>query len=225
MRESILTKGDAAVMTPGAPQPTESEHVVQFFDSSKSLVETVAPFLMRGLERGDRVLLAARPTHTQLLTLRLEGLGWKVHEAVAARRMAVIDPARTLETFMRQGMPNAVAFEEVIGTMVRQLSNGRRVWIYGEMVDMLAVMGNYKGAQAVEELWNDLGRRECFSLFCGYASGHFGDPRTAGALGHICRAHSQVHRKADDILAEFLLEQPDVKAAQAAPAAPHPTRS
>ena len=50
-------------------------------------------------------------------------------------------------------------------------------------------------------------RREPFTLFCGYASGHFGDPRTAAALVDICAAHTHLHRKADDLLAEFLLEQ------------------
>lgn len=194
--------------------PLASEHVVQFFDSSKSMVETIGAFLSRGLSRGENVLVAATPPHVQLLTRHLDESGWKVHDAVAANRMVVIDASRTLDTFMRQDMPDAVAFEEVVGTLIRQLSNGGRVWIYGEMVDVLAAKGNYRGAHALEQMWNDLGRRECFTLFCGYASGHFGDPRNARALGRICEAHGQVHHKADDILAEFLLSQPEVKAVQ-----------
>ena len=201
-------RSEPAVLT------SESEHVVQLFDSSKSLAETVGDFLCLGLSRGDNVLMAATPQHTHLLSRRLEDAGWNVREAIAARRLVVIDASRTLGTFMRQDLPNAIAFDEVVGTQVRQLSNGRRVWIYGEMVDVLAAKGNYKGALALEMLWNDLGHRECFTLFCGYASGHFGNPRQARALGQICEAHGHVHRKADDILAEYLLEQPDVKAAQ-----------
>lgn len=196
------------------PESAESEHVVQLFDSSKSLAETVGNFLCRGLERGDNVLIAATPQHSHLLMCHLADAGWNVHEAIAARRLVMIDAARTLDNFMRQDLPNAVAFDEIIGTQVRQLSNGRRVWIYGEMVDVLAAKGNYRGAQALEGLWNALSRRECFSLFCGYASGHFGDPRNARVLAQICEAHGHVHRKADDLLAEFLLEQPGVKAAQ-----------
>jgi hypothetical protein len=69
-------------------------------------------------------------------------------------------------------------------------------------------------------LWNLLGQRESFALFCGYASGHFGDPKTARALGAICAAHGAVHRKADDLLAEFLLEQSDVKTARAGDVTP-----
>ena len=195
-------------------QSSESEHVVQLFDSSKSLAETVGKFLSVGLSRDENVLVVASPQHVELLGHRLEGYGWNMRAAIAARRMVVVDAARTLDTFMRQDTPSGAAVDEVVGTVVRQLSNGRRVWIYGEMVDVLAAKGNYKGALALEMLWNDLGHRECFTLFCGYASGHFGNPRQARALGQICEAHGHVHRKADDILAEYLLEQPDVKAAQ-----------
>lgn len=193
--------------------PSLSHHAVQLFDSSKSLVETVGDFLSRGLSRGENVLVVATPEHLHLLTRRLAESGWNVHEAIAAKRMATADATRTLDTFMRQDLPNAVAFDEVVGTMIRQLSNGRRVWIYGEMVDVLAAKGNAKGALVLERLWNELGRRECFTLFCGYASGHFGDPRQARVLAEICAAHNQVHHKADDLLAEFLLDQPDVRAA------------
>ena len=196
-------------------ESSESQHVVQLFDSSKSLAETVGNFLSMGLSRGDNVLVAATPQHVKLLAAPLEEAGWNMHEAIAARRMVVVDAARTLETFMRQDAPNAVAFDEVVGTAVRQVSNGRRVWIYGEMVDVLAAKGNYKGAHALERLWNDLSHRECFTLFCGYASGHFGDPRNARALSQICEAHGHVHRKADDILAEYLLEQSGARAGRA----------
>jgi hypothetical protein len=199
--------------------PGESEHIVQLFDSSKSLAETVANFLWMALDRGDNVLVAATPPHIHLLTGRLEDRGWSVREAIAAKRMVVLDANATLDTFMRQNTPNAVAFDEVVGTAVRQLSDGCRVWIYGEMVDVLAAKGNYKGAHALEELWNQLGKRECFTLFCGYASGHFGDARHTGMLNEICKSHTHVHRKADDLLAEYLLEQPEVRAAATTPSA------
>jgi hypothetical protein len=125
----------------------------------------------------------------------------------------ILDAQQTLDKFMRQDVPSPVAFDEVVGATVHRLADGKRLWIYGEMVDVLAARGNYRGAQQLEEMWNLLGQRECFTLFCGYASGHFGDSRTAAALARICAAHDHVHRKATDILAEFLLNQHDVKAA------------
>ena len=196
-----------------------SEHHLQLFDSSKSLAETVSAFLMAGFHRGEPLLIVATPEHRELLARTLEEAGLNIHEATAANRLVIIDAAQLLDKFMRQDLPNAIAFDEVVGSLVARLSNGKRVRIYGEMVDVLAARGNYKAAHQLEELWNILGGRECYTLFCGYASGHFGDPKTSRMLADICKSHSHLHRKADDLLAEYLLEQPDVKpAAGAAPA-------
>jgi hypothetical protein len=188
-----------------------SEHFVQLFDSSRSLSETVAAFLIGGLERNENVLVVATPEHRELLSRCLDDAGWNVRKLVNANRMMICDAVQTLDKFMRKDTPSPIAFDEVVGTVVHQLSTGKRLWIYGEMVDVLAARGNLRGAQQLEEMWNLLGQRECFTLFCGYASGHFGDPRSAKALAGICATHDAVHRKSDDILAEFLLDQQDVK--------------
>lgn len=200
------------------PADSVSEHTVQLFDSSKSLAESVATFLINGLERGENVLVVATPEHRELLTRRLAEAGWSVRALIAANRVVVLDAAQTLEKFMRQDVPSPIAFDEVVGSLVHRLAAGKRLWIYGEMVDVLAARGNYRGAQQLEEIWNSLGQRECFSLFCGYASGHFGDPRTAKFLADICATHDHVHRKSSDILAEFLLNQHDVRDAKPASA-------
>ena len=184
-----------------------SEHHLQLFDSSKSLAETVAAYLMAGFNRGEPLLVVATPEHRDLLSNKLEAAGLNVRNAMISSRLTMLDASQTLDKFMRQDAPNAVAFDEVVGTLVGRLANGRRVCIYGEMVDVLAARSNYKGAYQLEVLWNALGRRECYTLFCGYASGHFGDPKTAQALHDICEAHSELHRKKDDLLAEFLLDQ------------------
>jgi DcmR-like sensory protein len=195
-----------------------SEHHVQLFDSSKSLADTVIAFLLAGVERGQPALIVATPQHRELLSRRLESNGIRVHDAILCNRLVMLDAAATVDLLMRHDTPNPVVFDEVIGTAVARLSAGRRVRIYGEMVDVLAARGRYKAAHRLEELWNAFGQRESFDLFCGYASGHFGDPKTAKMLGAICAAHSHVHRKSGDLLAEYLLEQPDVRAARGASA-------
>lgn len=194
-----------------------SEHHVQLFDSSRSLTDTVAAFLMAGFHRGEPLLIVASPEHRELLSRKLIEAGVSLREAMAANRLVMLDAVQALEKFMRRDAPSAIAFDEVVGSLVARLSNGKRVCIYGEMVDILAARGNYKGAHQLEELWNALGRRESYTLFCGYASGHFGDPKTANILADICASHSHLHRKKDDLLAEYLLEQSNVTAAR------HPT--
>src|SRR5687768_6749593 len=192
------------------PPVSSSEHHLQLFDSSKSLADTVSAFLIGGLQRNENAIVVATPEHRELLTRRLDEAGWNVRKLIAANRLFMADAAQTLDKFMRQDTPSPIAFDEVIGTTVGRIAAGKRVWIYGEMVDVLAARGNYRGAQLLEDLWNLLGQRERFSLFCGYASAHFGDPRTAASMRSICDSHHAVHRKPDDMLAEFLLDRKSV---------------
>jgi hypothetical protein len=192
-----------------------SEHHVELFDSSKSLVETVAAFMLKGFARGEPLLVVATPEHRELLARRFDAEGLDVRGAIAANRLVMLDAAQTHDRVMRVVAPSPITFDEIVGTLVARLAGDQRVCIYGEMVDVLAARGNYKAAYQLELLWNILGQRESYTLFCGYASGHFGDPKTAKALGAICAAHSDVHRKKDDLLAEFLLDQTDVKTARA----------
>lgn len=180
------------------------------------MADTVSAFLMTGFQRGEPLLIVATPEHRELLARKLTEAGLNVREATVANRLVMLDAVQCLEKFMRQDVPSGIAFDEVVGSLVARLSNGRRVRIYGEMVDVLAARGNYKAAQQLEYLWNDLGRRESYTLFCGYASGHFGDPKTAKVLADICAAHSDLHRKGDDLLAEYLLEQSDLRSARRA---------
>lgn len=187
-----------------------SEHHVQLFDSSKSLAETVSAFVAGGLSRDENAMIVATPDHRELLSRRLADLGWNVHRLVAANRLVVADAAQTLRTFMRNDIPSPIAFDEVVGTMVERLANGKRVWIYGEMVDVLAARGNLRAAAMLEEMWNVMGQRERFTLLCGYTSAHFGDHRTASSLAAICATHDHVHRKPEDLLASFLLNQADL---------------
>lgn len=168
---------------------------------------------MTGFRRGEPLLVVATPEHRELLTRKLEQGGVNIREATMASRLVMLDAAQTLGKFMRQNTPSRIAFDEVVGTMVARLAEHGRVCIYGEMVDVLAARGLFKAAYQLEVLWNALGKREPFTLFCGYASGHFGDPKAASALGPICEAHSHLHRKKDDLLAEYLLDQQDVDTA------------
>lgn len=188
-----------------------SDHNLQLFDSSKSMAESVSSFLMAGFRRGEPLLVVATPEHRELITQKLEEAGVNIRQAVMASRLVMLDAAQTLEKFMRQDLPSRIAFDEIAGTLVAQLAKQGRLCIYGEMVDVLAARGQYKAAYQLEVLWSALGKREPFTLFCGYSSAHFGDPKTATILGKICETHSRVHRKKDDLLAEFLLERQDAR--------------
>jgi hypothetical protein len=119
--------------------------------------------------------------------------------------LVVKDASDTLRRLTRAQVPDAALFEAVIGRPVRAMAERGRVRAYGEMVDILAQRGELNEALKLEGLWNDLGERTPMFLMCGYCAAHFVSTATHRALLDICKAHSGVHRDAQDPLGTWLL--------------------
>lgn len=184
-----------------------SEHIVQFFDTDESRAECVAAFLAEGYRQGEPAIVVARPGNWAGTVARLEDHGIPVARAIKDGKIVVRDAADTLRRLSRNSVPDAGAFEAVVGNTVAELSRGgRRVRAYGEMVDMLAQRGDMADAITLETMWNGLGERTPFSLLCGYSAAHFVASGTHRALRQICAAHTSVHRHAQDPLADWLLK-------------------
>jgi hypothetical protein len=181
-------------------------HVVQLFDSDESLIEAVTAFLHEGFTCGEKLVAVMNERRWYAVAMRLSACGMPVDEACAAGALTVHDASDLLEQFMRNGRPDPALFENSVGALIRELSaGGARLRVYGEMVNVLAAEGEYRAALELEELWNDLGQRSEFRLYCGYSSAHFANPRDAEALRRICAAHSDVLSSQQDILGEFVL--------------------
>ena len=187
---------------------TRTVHMVQLFDSDDSLADAVSAFLYEGYRRRETLLAVIDQQRWYSVEMRLAARGVATDQALHSRQLAVRDASDTLKLFMRHGRPDRKLFEESVGQLIRNLSaRGAPLRIYGEMVNVLAAQGDYRSAHELEEIWNDLGRRSSFRLFCGYAAAHFGDPRNAEALRRICGSHSHVLSDPQDVLGAFLLDR------------------
>ena len=182
-----------------------SEHIVQFFDTDESRAQNVAAFLAQGYALGEPLIVVARPANWTAILEHLEILGVPVQDAMADGTLLVKDAADTLRRLSRGGTPDATLFETSVGRAVVALARTGRVRAYGEMVDMLAQRGELKEAVKLEGLWNDLSESVPLFLMCGYSAAHFVSTSTHRALLEICKAHSGVHRDAQDPLGEWLL--------------------
>jgi hypothetical protein len=183
-----------------------SEHIVQFFDSHESRAECVATFLAEGITRGEPVIIVAKQKNWAATLAELDARHVPVERAIDEGMVVVKDADETLRRICRNSVPDATAFESVVGKAVGGLAlRGRRVRAYGEMVDMLAQDGELGDAIKLESLWNRLGERTPFLLLCGYSAAHFVATSTHRALRDICSAHSSVHQHPQDPLATWLL--------------------
>src|SRR5215208_43611 len=184
-----------------------SEHLVQLFDETESLVASLSAYLLEAWKAGDTLLVVARAANWALTAVELEARGCPVPKLIADGKLVVFDAATTMAGFIVNGEPNPEKFRATVGELVERTSamHEGRLAIYGEMVDILVTQGNYRGAEQLEELWNELGQRCSFRLLCGYAAANFGDERTSVHLNAICGAHARSAAHPTDLLATWLL--------------------
>ena len=185
-----------------------SEHLLHLFDDVESLAETASDCLHEGWSAGEALLVVARPQHWSAIAEGLESKGCRTDDVAAAGALTVLDAAGTLASFLRHGFPDRDLFFAKVGGVVHSLSSpGRRLRIYGEMVDILAERRDLVAAEALERLWNELACTCSFTLLCGYAAIHFGDPKTSKALHAICGTHDRASSSPADLLGTWLLAE------------------
>ena len=181
-------------------------HTCQLFDSRDSVAGSVGAFLREGLQAGDNVLAVMWPENSAATMRYLRRRGVNPSAVLASGQLTVLDAASTLAAVRHEGRIDPQLFDDSIGALVRRLATGgRRLRAYGEMVDVLAMEGEFRASLQLEALWNELLASASFDLFCGYSAVNFGHPRAADALRLTCAAHAHLRTKPRDLLATFLL--------------------
>ncbi|HEU4480071.1 MAG TPA: MEDS domain-containing protein, partial [Pyrinomonadaceae bacterium] len=171
----------------------DTEHFVQFYEADGFLLNSLSGFIGSALKAGDGAIVVATKAHRDGLDELLNANGLDVVTARKSGHYVSLDAAETLNKLMVDGSPEANRFMEVIGGVVGQVSQGKpKVRAFGEMVALLWADGNYTGAIRLEELWNNLQKEYCFSLFCAYPMSEFVGEKFGTSLGSVCTTHSRV---------------------------------
>ncbi len=175
----------------GTENLNAGHHVVQFYGHDEELAERVAGYLLGALESGGVAIVIATPEHRHEFGIRLAQAGVDLAAARDRGAYLVLDASETLRELMAADRLDRAAFDRVIGTLIRQAgAGGRPVRAYGEMVALLWDDGLVNDAAQLEGMWDELGRRHPFSLFCGYRVGSV--TREIDAFAEVCRLHGEV---------------------------------
>ncbi|HEX8181327.1 MAG TPA: ATP-binding protein [Pyrinomonadaceae bacterium] len=171
----------------------DSDHFVQFYEADDYLLDSLGGFIGTGLETDYACIVVATSEHRAGLEARLHARGLDVVAAAASGQYVSLDAAETLAQFMLGDAPDPARFTTIIENIIAQAAAGqRRVRIFGEMVALLSGAGNYAGAIQLEELWNQLGTRHPFTLFCAYPMSGFTGAAHGESLGRVCAGHARV---------------------------------
>ena len=166
-------------------------HVVQFYGHDEELAERVGGCLLGAVESGGVAIVIATPEHRHEFGTRLARAGVDLAAARGRGAYLVLDASETLRELMAADGLDSAAFDRVIGRLIRQAgAGGRPVRVYGELVALLWDDGLVNDAAQLEGMWDELGRRHPFSLFCGYRAGSV--TREIDAFAEVCRLHGEV---------------------------------
>lgn len=168
-------------------------HVVQFYRHGEELAEWGGGYLSAGVADGGVAVTIATPEHRLAFEKRLTEAGVDVPAAVDQGDYLALDAERTAHRLVTGGRLDRARFELVIGDLIHQATSaGRPVRVLGELVAVLWQAGRVADAVELEELWNGLGRRYPFGLWCGYPAVRAGGRQLTDAVTEVCRHHSMV---------------------------------
>ncbi len=181
-------------------------HTVQLFDDGVSRGCAVADLLCECVAEESSLLAIISAPNWQMAARRCSRLGISITGTIESGLLTVLDAADVRRQLIRSEVLDRGAFEALVSSLVRRLSSGRRpLRVYGEVVDVMASAGDFRGAIALEALWNELCAQIPFDLLCGYSSVAFGNPTSGPALRAICAAHGRVRADPGDVLGSFLI--------------------
>jgi hypothetical protein len=167
-------------------------HSVRFYENDTSLSQIVARFLTEGLAAGNPGVVVAEPAQRAAIMRELISRSCDVTELQRSDDLIFLDADDTLSTFMRDGKPDVVEFQNSMCEVIGRACRGRpncTIRVYGQMVDVLWKNGQQEAAIRLEMLWNQLANTHAFSLVCGYAMGHF---YKDADVNEICGHHTHV---------------------------------
>src|SRR6185437_6484759 len=156
MSSSVSSAGSRkSSLNPASDRP---EHVVQFYQDDKFLIDAVSGFVGSALAAGDATVLIATAAHREGVEQVLRKRGLEIGPAARQGRFVAVDATETLSQFMIDGLPDEERFRSVVGAILAQaaasVSGERRIAAFGEMVNILWATGNYEAALRLEQLWN-----------------------------------------------------------------------
>ena len=194
---SLVSTSAGAGENLSSPATRKVEHIVQFYQDDKFLIDAVSGFIGAALAAGDAAIMIGTGAHREGVEQVLKNRGLDIAQAARQGRFIALDATETLSKFMVDGVPDEGRFNAVIGDPLTRAASSvakerRRIAAFGEMVNILWATGNYEGALRLEQLWNRLAERHLFSLLCAYPITGFSSAKHTDAFLKICGEHSTV---------------------------------
>ena len=167
----------------------DREHLVQFYEDSQTLVETLTGFIGSALRANSAGIVIATREHLDALDQQLAASGIDVAATKRSGQYVAVEAREMLGQILANGWPQPDLFRVKIGGLIEKGTRaGARSARSARWSGCFGKNGAQGAALRLESLWNELGIAQPFALLCGY---HIGQLRDGDRklIGEICAVH------------------------------------
>ena len=173
-------------------------HSVQFYEDDSVFLDSLSQYIGSALGAGRSCVLLVTKLHREGIDERLQSWGIDLSYAMSQARYQVLDAHEALHRFMIGGWPDRDLFFRTVEPYFEraQTTSGDRpanaIVAFGELVTVLMEHGYPEAAVYLEQLWNELAHRYCFTLRCAYPMAYFGTDARSALFRRVCAEHTDV---------------------------------
>lgn len=168
------------------------DHIVQIYENDNTFLDSLEGFIGSGLIAGDCIIIIATDKHLQAIDTRLRHQGFNMDLLIERDQYIGIEASELLSKFMVNNWPDEVLFYESISSLLKRAQQQKRkIRAFGEMVALLWEQGLNGATVHLESLWNQVQKKNEFTLFCAYPKiGFTQDINTS--INMICCEHNKI---------------------------------
>lgn len=189
--------------------PARDEHIAQLYQDEDFYGEAVSHFAAEGVARGESIVIAATAANWAKISARLTRKGLALADLFRRGQLTLLDAEQTLPRFLTSDMPDGKIFTDFAHATIEKARAGgkfTRVRWWGDMVNLLYVNGNVRGAIRFEEFLDDVAREQSVAILCSFLMDKYDSKIYDRAFGEVCRTHTHIvpaedyrcHREAVD---------------------------
>lgn len=165
-------------------------HRLQLHANDAAMNENMCRFLFSALAPGHAAIVVAERGHLQIVREHAATWDLDLERAEAEGQFVPVVAEDVLPHLLIDGMPDRERFRALLKALKgRVTAEHQQLHIYGEMVGMLLDQGQEAAMHGLEELWNEVGAEERFTLLCGYPARLLTSPERAETMQQVCDHH------------------------------------
>ena len=159
--------------------------------------------LKRAFLRGEGAIVIAGIALRKDIISKMEWLGLDVGALKNQGQIKFFDAEFLLLSIVVDGVLKEQAFQEIVGIPIHIIqSKYGKARVFGEMVNILWKQGHYDTAMQLGDLWNELSKKQEFSLLCVYSVDSLDPNAYEEALERLCKCHPYLTPVKDHDLSE-----------------------